>query len=406
MKTMKISLSRQLKYATTALITASLTASCFADGTPGAPVSTPPASIAPPEKWKTAYYKRGFVGVYLTAWAGGPGATVRSRVLLPFDGTKVRIYLNSAYETDTDIAKITLARCKEGAAPGIIDGTSIPITFAGAPARKIPARAWDMNSDAAVAPIQHGVWYLQQTYSSEKSTYAYGIDGFFSQGGDHHNDPKLNNFSGGGVWMGNVFRVDVLTADSRPTILCYGDSITHGYNSTPNAGKTYPETLGRLTGLPTLNLGVNGDVIRATGGVPAIIQPLAGVETVVVLMGINDIIGGSVKTVADYAGYASTLIGGLKQNGKKVLWGTITPAAGFKAFDASPDMEILRRSINTWIREKSGADGVIDFDAALVDPENPSRMKPEYQSGDWIHPSDAGYQKMAEAAAQKFPPHS
>jgi lysophospholipase L1-like esterase len=356
---------------------------------------------APPgEQWKTAYFKRGFVGKFQAGWAGGVDATIRTRIVLPFDGSQVRVVLAPMRDAETVVSKITLARGKEGEPAGVIEGAPLALNFAGAPKVTIAANGADAVSDAAEAPIRRGVWYLQQSYSSEKYLYAYSVDGYFRQPGDHHEAPKLEQLAAG-AWPGNVYRVEVLTADTRPIVLCYGDSITAGYNSTPNAGKSYPEVLGRLTNLPTLNLGVNGDLIQQTAGVPALVHSCNGVETVIVLMGINDIIGGNVKTTADYAQIASNLISNLKRDGKKVFWGTITPATGNKNFDASPEKETLRQSINAWIRQKSGADAVLDFDAALADPQNPARLKAEYQS-DWLHPNDAGYQKMAEVAAKAF----
>jgi len=352
------------------------------------------------EQWKTAYFKRGFVGAFQAGWAGGIDSTIRTRVVIPFDGTKVRVVLAPMRDAETGVSKITLARGKEGEMASVIAGTPIPLNFAGTAKTVIAAGGTEVVSDAAEASVKRGVWYLQQSYSSEKYSYAYSADGFFQQAGDHHDTPALEQFAAG-AWPGNVDRVEVLTADTRPMILCYGDSITAGYNATPNAGKSYPEVLGQLTNLPTLNLGVNGDLIQQTGGVSSLIKSLNGVETVIVLMGINDIINGNIKTIEEYSQIASSLVSNLKREGKKVFWGTITPAAGNKGFDASPEKETLRQSINAWIRQKSGADAVLDFDAALADPQNPARMKTEYQS-DWLHPSDAGYHKMAEVAAKAF----
>jgi lysophospholipase L1-like esterase len=79
----------------------------------------------------------------------------------------------------------------------------------------------------------------------------------------------------------------------------------------------------------------------------------------------------------------------------------VPPAGGQREFDKKPEREELRQSINEWIRTGVAADGVIDFDEALCDPANRVKMRVEYQS-DWIHPSDAGYQKMAETAAAKI----
>lgn len=390
---MTLSFLQRRRCLTVALALLALAPSCHADDP-----TTPPTEATGAGHWKTAYYKRGFNGPIATYFAGGEGCTYRSRIVLPFDGTKVRVTATPLLETETIITKLTLVRAKEGNETGVTEGSPIPLLFKGEPQLAMPARGRDVTSDATDGVIKKGVWYLQQSYGSPKSNYAYNVDTTFYQAGDQHNNPEKLSSSARSTWSGNVFRVDVFTEDTRPTILCYGDSITHGYGATPNEGKTYPEVLGRLTGLPTLNLGVNGDSIKQASGLPNLAKQLRGVETVILLMGINDILGNSIKTSDEYAQIARTLIAGVKQNGKKIYLGTITPSQGVKQFDRKPEKETLRQDINTWIREKSRADGVIDFDAALRDPENLGRLRADCQT-DWIHPNDAGYQKMAEAAA-------
>lgn len=195
-------------------------------------------------------------------------------------------------------------------------------------------------------------------------------------------------------------RIDVLTKDTRPSIVCYGDSITAGYNSTPNTGNRYPEILSTLANRPVLNLGVNGDVIGQSGGSSSLVSSLSGVDSVIYLLGINDLITSSITSTSAYTTLAQSVINQNHQAGRKVYWGTILPATGYSGFDAA--REALRQDINTWIRTQAGADGIIDFDQALRDPSNPSKLLPAYQS-DWLHPSDAGYQKMAQTAAAVVP---
>ncbi len=62
-----------------------------------------------------------------------------------------------------------------------------------------------------------------------------------------------------------------------------------------------------------------------------------------------------------------------------------------------PAKEALRRQVNEWIRHAGAFDAVIDFDAALRDPEQPSRLAARYDSGDHLHPSDEGNRAMAAA---------
>ena len=74
---------------------------------------------------------------------------------------------------------------------------------------------------------------------------------------------------------------------------------------------------------------------------------------------------------------------------------TVPPFEGANYF--TPEGEAVRQAVNAWLRAQTEADGVVDFDAALRDPVAPSRLQAAFHSGDWLHPSDAGYQAMAEA---------
>jgi lysophospholipase L1-like esterase len=96
------------------------------------------------------------------------------------------------------------------------------------------------------------------------------------------------------------------------------------------------------------------------------------------------------------------IIGGLRQlidrariHGLKVIGGTLLPYEG--AFYFSPVGEAKRQAVNTWIRTSKAFDAVIDFDAAVRDPDHPTKFLSSLQSGDNLHPNNAGYKKMAEA---------
>ena len=63
----------------------------------------------------------------------------------------------------------------------------------------------------------------------------------------------------------------------------------------------------------------------------------------------------------------------------------------------SESKEVIRQSVNKWIRTSGSFNGVIDLDAVLRDPEHPSRLSPRYASKDQLHPNDLGYRAMADA---------
>ena len=356
------------------------------------------AVAAPGEEtgaWKTAYVKRGVVGDYDAGCVGGTNTTLRQRVPIPFDGTRVRVRVQGARTQTVELSRMTLVKGADDL--GRITGPQYPVLFGGQPTLRLENDTRGLLSDAVDVPVTRGTWYVQEAYASLKYPYAYEVDRVFYEPGDHFGQDTLKKSTTAN--LGIVTRLDVFTTDTRPTIVCYGDSITHGYGSTPNAGCRYPDVLGRLLNRPTLNLGQNSDQAIYAGGAAGTVTALKGVDTVIFLMGINDIALHRDFTKAKYAAAVRPFVEGCRQKQLKVYVGTIPPAGGNKAFDKDPAKDTLRQEINVWIRTASHADGVIDFEAALADPQNPVKLRADCQS-DWLHPNDEGYRRMAEAAAK------
>jgi lysophospholipase L1-like esterase len=108
------------------------------------------------------------------------------------------------------------------------------------------------------------------------------------------------------------------------------------------------------------------------------------------MLGINDISGGALPE--DVIAAHRQVIARAHTRGLKIYGGTLTP------FGNAPDLREERRlAVNEWIRTSGEFDAVIDFDAAIRDPANPRRILPIYDSGDSLHPSDAGYEAMGNA---------
>jgi lysophospholipase L1-like esterase len=84
-----------------------------------------------------------------------------------------------------------------------------------------------------------------------------------------------------------------------------------------------------------------------------------------------------------------------REHGLKVIGGTIIPFAGAPYYAEEKDR--TRVAVNEWIRTSGEFDGVVDFDAALRDPDHPERLKKEFDAGDHLHPSHAGGRAMAAA---------
>ncbi len=209
--------------------------------------------------------------------------------------------------------------------------------------------------------------------------------------------------------------VSVLTALENRAIVCYGDSITAQDWPDYLALRCYQENY-RSTAI----------IRRATSGSRILREytcltyesyglmgrhrfhhevPTDGADTVIIQQGINDIIHPVGSEVNEFRPMSDLptleqLIEGLKTYiaqarsfGMKVYVGTLLPMGGWRT-DA-PFRQEMRHAYNTFIRTTDLIDGCIDFDAALRDPENPDWFLPQYDSGDHLHPSPAGYQRMA-----------
>jgi lysophospholipase L1-like esterase len=212
--------------------------------------------------------------------------------------------------------------------------------------------------------------------------------------------------------------VDILKPDAAYSVVAFGDSITDGYGSTPNTNQRWPDILAsRMSGtsvgklVAIVNEGISGNrILHNDDGPNALarfdrdVLAVDGVRVLIVLEGINDI-GWPDEINRRYVAQrvtADEIIGGLHQivdrahaHGIRIVGATLTPYGG--AAYASAAGEAKREAINAWIREAGHFDAVIDFDAALRDPNHLTRLASQYDSGDHLHPSDEGYRAMANA---------
>ena len=214
--------------------------------------------------------------------------------------------------------------------------------------------------------------------------------------------------------------VDV-EASKGGSVVAFGDSITDGWRSTSGANSNWPDVLAdRLHAdrstrdLGVLNMGISGNRILHDGWGPNalarfdrdVLAP-GGVKYLILLEGINDI-GHAYDATKPYdVVTAEDLITGLSQlarrahtHGIKVFGATLTPylACGY----SSAAGEKVREAVNQWIRTTSELDGFVDFDQATRDPAHPSVFSPAADSGDHLHPGDAGYKAMGDAINLKL----
>ncbi|RPI64864.1 MAG: SGNH/GDSL hydrolase family protein, partial [Lysobacterales bacterium] len=201
------------------------------------------------------------------------------------------------------------------------------------------------------------------------------------------------------------------------TIVAFGDSITDGFSTTPNAHRAWPALLAaslqndRATARwGVVNAGISGNRVRRDlVGTSALarfdrdVLGRAGVSWIVLFEGINDITFSALPGVPrSQATTAEELIEALAQlvdrahaRDIRVLGATLMPMGGLWLHN--PETEAMRQTVNRWVRTSGKFDAVVDFDAVTRDPQRPERLRPEFDSGDHIHPNDAGNAAMASA---------
>ena len=203
-------------------------------------------------------------------------------------------------------------------------------------------------------------------------------------------------------------RVEIEAPTQTGAIVALGDSITDGTASTIDTNNRWPDHLARRlrgAGLPiaVLNAGIGGNRVLIEGNGPAALarfdrdvltQP--GVTHVIILEGINDI--GQARadpspSAADLIAAHKDMIDRAHARGLRIFGATLTPFEGANYW--TPEGEAKREQLNTWIRTAKAYDAVFDFDAAVRDPDRPTKTQARYDPGDHLHLNAAGYQAVA-----------
>lgn len=201
--------------------------------------------------------------------------------------------------------------------------------------------------------------------------------------------------------------IDIGTDDTTyKSAIGFGDSITDGRGTTTNAQNRWTDLFATLlqgnsatTKVGMLNQGIGGTLVSGSGlsRFDRDVLGQSGTRYVVILYGINDIIYGGASAATVTNAY-KTLISKAHASNLLAYGGTILPFGSNSSYTAS--FESVRQTVNSWIKSTTVANGgfdrVIDFDAALRDPSNQTKLLSTYDSGDGLHPGPAGYQKMAD----------
>lgn len=352
--------------------------------------------------------------------------TVRETVRVSSGGRRLRIVLSNRYgKLPVTFGEVHVAEAGSGSS--IIEGSSRRLSFGGRRSATVPPGA-TIASDPLELEVRPLARLAVSTYfpaPTVPATFHWGEQqiGYIAAG----NAAGAERLDAPHLFMGRLFLSSVLV-DAAPdtgTVVAFGDSITDGNGSSPDRNRRWPDFLaerlviqGNATGprIAVANAGISGARLLADGmGESALARfgqdalNLPGVRSVVLLMGINDIgwPGGPfapqerpVTPEELIAGYRQ-LIAQARNRNVRIVGATLLPFEG--ALRGTPleghysiEKEKLRQAVNQWIRSAGEFDAVADFDALMRDPDHPARLRPEFDSGDHLHPGDAGYKAMAD----------
>lgn len=389
-----------------------------------AQVAPPPASGAEPA-WVAAWTASPTASTASSAACPGTGGvtdrTLRNLVFTSAGGDRVRVRFTNAFGTrPLQIGAASVAVAASTTSAATVPGTLRTLTFGGQRSVAVPA-GQDLRSDPVeltVAPHSTLAVSLHVPESGPTSIHRFTYSRSFSSvPGDHSADTSATPFTQATSCWVNVDAVDVSSSRAvAGTVMALGDSITDGANTTTGTNQRWPDLLGRrLTaqGGPVLSVGNAGlvgnqvtlDREPVTFGRSAVsrldrdVLSHSGVRLLIVLEGINDIGTREATPAQVIAGYEE-IIARAHANGVKVVGATLTPSGGatrqFPTY-ASAETERDWRTINTWIRTSGAFDGVLDFAAAVADPADDWLMARAYDSGDGLHPGDAGMRRLADS---------
>ncbi|GAA4913207.1 SGNH/GDSL hydrolase family protein [Streptomonospora salina] len=388
---------------------------------------------------------RSWVGTWAAAPTAAPQSatpvledeTVRQVVHTSVGGDRMRLRLTNEFgETPLRIGEVRVALRDGSSGTDTEPGSDRAVTFGGRTPVTVPAGAPMLSdpvdlrlpprSDLVVSihlPERTPVTTLHGSSYQENAVAA----------GNTTGEPAVTPTATMTQWY-FLSGVSVRARGTRTgAVVAFGDSITDGAETTTGANHRWPDLLAERVGARTgvLNAGISGnrllhdpnppeggeaEAYAAFFGQSALrrfdrdVLTHPGVEHAIVLLGVNDLgHPGTATAPASETVTAEEVIGGHRQiiarahaAGLKVYGGTILPFKGDTFGFYSAENEAKRQRINEWIRTDGEYDAVIDFAEAMRDPDDPQRLNPAYDSGDHLHPDDAGMAAMADAVPTRL----
>ena len=351
-------------------------------------------------------------------------ATLRQVIHLSVGGRMIRVHVSNAFGTaPLHLISVHVARPVSNRSAAIEPASDKPVMFAGRTDVTIPSGA-EFISD----PVEYSVLPLsdlsvsihyeeasaRQTGHPGSRATSYVAHGDLVSAADLPNAKKIEH------WY-QLAAVDVASDSASTAVVTLGDSITDGHGATTNGNDRWPDVLARrfqqtkgMHDIGVLNAGIGGNHLLTDGLGPNALARFdrdvlaqAGVRYVIVLEGVNDL--GALARAGDvnHAQHASLvehiiaayeqIITRARTHGIEAIGATILPYVGSNYYHPGPTDEADRQAVNDWIRAPGHFDAVIDFDRLTRDPAHPDQLRPEFDSGDHLHPSAAGYAAMGGA---------
>lgn len=357
-------------------------------------------------------------------------STVRQIVHLSIGGKTLRVHLSNAFGTTAlHLTSVHIARPVSPAGSAIDPASDKGLLFGGNTDVIIPPGAQYVSDpvDYAVAPLSDLAITFHLAVPPSPETGHPGSRAItYVLPGDVVSQTELTGAKTVEHWY-VIAGIDVSAPGAAFSVVALGDSITDGHATTTNGNDRWTDVLARrfqanasTRNVAVLNHGIGGNHLLTDGLGPNVLarfdrdvlaQP--GARYVIVLEGVNDL-GGLARVVDEsdprHALLVHRLIGSFEQivvrahaAHIKVIGATILPDGGSQynhpgtADRPGTADDSDRQQVNEWIRAAGHFDAVVDLDKIMADPQDPMRMRPEYDSGDHLHPSPAGYKVMGEA---------
>ena len=352
------------------------------------------------------------------------GHTVRQVARISVGGPRVRIVLSNAYgKVPLHVGAATVALADGASA--IRPGSLRTLTFAGQPAATAAPGAPLVSDpvDLSAPDLARLTVSVHLPQSSPVSTFHWdGRETAWIAPGEQTRAARIDAAQAGVQTTTARLLLSAIEVEATPAaqaVAILGDSITDGASASLGMDARWPDVLARRLapqGVAVLNAGISGGRLLSDGmgekalarfGRDVLDQP--GVRAVIVLIGINDISWPGTAfapraprpTLEELTNGYAQLVAQARRRSVRVIGATLTPFAGALPGTPlddyyQPEKDALRQQLNAWIRASGTFDAVLDFDAWARDPAHPQRLLPAYDSGDHLHPGDAGNRALAE----------